>query len=196
MRKYSEACEQNKDPILSVFRPLLKDNNNVLEIGSGTGQHAVYFSRHLPHVTWQPSDLVENLSSIQAWIEEEQLSNIKPPIELDARSHPWPIKVADVIFSANTLHIMSWEMVEHFFKGVGEVLSDRGILFIYGPFSYQGKHTSQSNENFDRYLKQCDPSSGIRDFVEVDSLAEVQDLELIEDYAMPVNNRSLVWQKR
>lgn len=196
MRKYSEACEQNKDPILSVFQPLVKDCNNVLEIGSGTGQHAVYFSKQLPHVSWQPSDLAENLPSIQAWIDDEQASNLNVPMELDVCNHPWPITVADAIFSANTFHVMSWEMVEHFFKGVGEVLSYRGILFIYGPFSYQGKHTSQSNENFDRYLRQRDPLSGIRDFIEVNSLAEAQDLELIEDYSMPVNNRSLVWQKR
>lgn len=196
MRKFSEACEQNKDPILRILNNVFQDCNSVLEIGSGTGQHAVYFAKHLPHLIWQPSDLAENLSSIQAWIEEEQLLNIQTPIELDVCKHPWPISETDAIFSANAFHIMSWDMVKHFFKGVGEVLSDKGILYVYGPFSYQGKHISQSNENFDLYLKQRDPLSGVRDFVDVNKLAGAQELVLLEDYAMPVNNRSLVWQKR
>lgn len=195
MRKFSQACEQNKDPILAILKQVFQDCDSVLEVGSGTGQHAVYFAGHLPQLIWQPSDLPENLSSIQAWMDEEQFSNIKAPIELDVCDHPWPISKTNAIFSANAFHIMSWEMVEHFFKGVGEVLSDQGILFIYGPFSYQGKHTSQSNENFDLYLRQRDPLSGVRDFVDVNKLANAQDLGLIEDYAMPVNNRSLVWQK-
>ena len=196
MRKFSEACEQNKDPILAILKHVFQDCNGVLEIGSGTGQHAVYFAKYLPHLIWQPSDLVENLSSIQAWIEEEQLPNIQTPFELDVCEHPWPISTTDAIFTANAFHIMSWDMVKQFFTGVGEVLSDKGILYVYGPFSYQGKHTSPSNENFDRYLKQRDPLSGVRDFVDVSKLAGAQGLVLLEDYDMPVNNRSLVWQKR
>lgn len=195
MRKYSEACEQNKDPILAILKHEFKHCTCVLEIGSGTGQHAVYFAKHLPHLIWQPSDLADNLASIQAWMDEEQLPNIQTPIELDVSNHPWPISTSDAIFTANAFHIMSLDMVKHFFTGVGEVLSNEGILFVYGPFSYQGKHTSPSNENFDLYLKQRDPLSGVKDFVEVDKLAKAQGLVLLEDYAMPVNNRSLVWQK-
>ena len=196
MRKYSEACEQNKDPILNILRHVFQNCESVLEIGSGTGQHAVYFARHLPHLIWQPSDLVDNLSSIQAWIDKEQLTNIKTPIELDVCNHPWPVAAASAVFSANTFHIMSWGMIEHFFKGLGTTLNEQGILCLYGPFSYQGKHISQSNENFDLYLKQRDPLSGVRDFVDVNRLANTQGLEFIEDFPMPVNNRSLVWQKR
>ena len=196
MRKFSEACEQNKNPILEILKDVFKDSESVLEIGSGTGQHAVYFAKHLPHLIWQPSGLPENLSSIIAWMDAEQLPNIKPPIELDVGNHPWPVTKVDAVFSANTLHIMSWPMIEHFFTGVDKILNASGSLFIYGPFSYQGAHTSQSNEDFDRYLRQRDPLSGVRDFVDVNKLARAQDIELVEDYTMPVNNRSLVWQKR
>ena len=196
MRKYSEACEQNKGPILDILVDVYKDCQNVLEIGSGTGQHAVYFAANLPHLIWQPSELAENLSSIQAWIEFDKVKNIKAPIELDVCKRPWPITQTQAIFSANCFHIMSWELVEHFFKGTGEVLSNDGILYVYGPFSYRGKHTSQSNEEFDDYLRRRDPLSGVRDFVDVDGLAKLQSLDLIQDFAMPVNNRSLVWQKR
>ncbi len=196
MQRYSEACEQNKDPILKVLIEVFQDCHHVLEIGSGTGQHAVYFAEHLPHLIWQPSDLHENLSGIQAWVNEARLLNVDPPIELDVCDHPWNIVKTDAIFTANTLHIMSWEMIEQFFLGIGNVLDEHGVLFIYGPFSYNGAHTSLSNARFDQYLKQRDPQSGVRDFVDVNHLAQQQGLELAQDYAMPINNRSLVWYKR
>ncbi len=193
IKKFSEACEQNKEPILEVLREAFKDRKAVLEIGSGSGQHAVYFAKHLAYLNWQPSDLAENLSSIQAWIDDQRLSNLNDPIELDVTVQPWKISSVDAIFSANSLHIMSWKMVEHFFNGVGEVLAKQGKLLVYGPFSYQGAHTSQSNAQFDKYLKLQNPSSGVKDFLELDVMAKRQGLTLIDDYAMPSNNRCLLW---
>ncbi len=195
IKKYSEACEQNKEPILNILKEVFKDRNTVLEIGSGSGQHAVYFAKELQHLAWQPSDLQENLSSIRAWIDEESLCNLKQPIELDVERLPWNIFIADAIFTANSLHIMSWEMVEHFFKGVGGLLPEGGKLLVYGPFSYHGTHTSPSNERFDQYLKQQNPLSGVRDFDDLDALAKRQNLTFAEEYSMPVNNRCLLWVK-
>jgi cyclopropane fatty-acyl-phospholipid synthase-like methyltransferase len=195
MKKYSEACEQNKEPILEVLQEAFKDSKTVLEIGSGSGQHAVYFASHLEHLNWQPSDLNENLSSILAWADEQVLGNLNAPIELNVAKQPWNVSSVDAIFSANSLHIMSWAMVEHFFKGVGDVLAQHGKLLVYGPFSYQGAHTSPSNARFDRYLKQQNPLSGVRDFIDLDKLANRQSLKAIEDYAMPANNRCLLWVK-
>ena len=195
MKKFSEACEQNKEPILKVLKEVFKDRKTVLEIGSGSGQHAVYFAKHLEHLNWQPSDLNENLSSIQAWATEEDLSNLITPVELDVLDRPWKISPVEAIFSANSLHIMSWDMVEQFFRGVGEVLKPHGKLLVYGPFSYQGVHTSSSNARFDQYLKQQDSLSGVRDFVDLNRLANSLGLGCIEDYAMPANNRCLLWQK-
>jgi len=195
MKKYSEACEQNKEPILEVLQEAFKDSKTVLEIGSGSGQHAVYFASHLEHLNWQPSDLNENLSSIQAWADEQVLGNLNVPIELDVEKQPWKVSSVDAIFSANSLHIMSWAMVELFFKGAGDVLAQHGKLLVYGPFAYQGAHTSPSNARFDRYLKQQNPLSGVRDFIDLDKLANRQSLMAIEDYALPANNRCLLWEK-
>lgn len=195
MKLFSESCEQNKEPILEVLQEVFKDSNNVLEIGSGSGQHAVYFAKHLKGLTWQPSDRSENLASIQAWAEEADLSNLKDPVELDVVNQPWAIQRVDTFFTANSLHIMSWAMVEQFFKGVGQVLAPSGQLLIYGPFSYAGEHTSPSNARFDQYLKQQNPLSGVRDFDELDELAKQQELSFIKDYAMPANNRCLLWAK-
>ena len=195
IKKFSEACEQNKESILAVLQEVFKDRKAVLEIGSGSGQHAVYFAKHLEHLIWQPSDLAENLSSIRAWAEEVVIGNLNSPVELDVLDQPWKVAPIEAIFSANSLHIMSWEMVEQFFQGVGEVLKPDGKLLVYGPFSYQGNHTSSSNARFDQYLKQQNPLSGVRDFSELDDLAKGQGLTFIEDYAMPANNRCLLWQK-
>ncbi len=195
MKLHSESCEQNKKPILEVLQEVFKDRKSVLEIGSGSGQHAVYFAKHLQHLNWQPSDRAENLPSIQAWAVEAALSNLKAPVELDVLNQPWNIQTVDALFTANSLHIMSWAMVERFFKGVGEVLAPSGKLLIYGPFSYAGSHTSPSNARFDQYLKQQNPLSGVRDFDDLNDLAKQQGLAVIKDYAMPANNRCLLWVK-
>ena len=195
MKKFSDAAEQNKQPILNILKQTFSNTSQVLEIGSGSGQHAVYFAAHLPHLTWQPSDLQDNLSSIQAWMAEEHLENIQDPLELDVKSHPWPITDIDAIFTANTFHIMPWTEIQHFFLGVGEHLGDQGRLVVYGPFSFGGHHVSTSNERFDLYLKQRDPLSGVRDFDDVDKLASTQNLRFIKHFPMPVNNSCLYWQK-
>ena len=195
MQKFSQACEQNKKPILDILKQVFKGSEHVLEIGSGTGQHATYFSKHLAHLTWQPSDLKENHSSIEAWM-EEGVTNLKKPIELDVSQHPWPNLSIDAIFAANVFHIMSWELVTHFYLGAGEIIEKNGLVLVYGPFSYAGKHTSKSNEDFDAYLKQRDPLSGVRDIVDLDNLAQSVGLELVEDFAMPANNRCLLWKMR
>jgi cyclopropane fatty-acyl-phospholipid synthase-like methyltransferase len=195
MLKFSDACERNKDPILKILKHEFNNSNLVLEIGSGTAQHAVYFGKHLSHLNWQPTDLNENLASIKERIELEATDNVKPPIELDVSKHPWPILDVDAVFTANTFHIMSWELVEHFFLGLGKILRNNGILCAYGPFKYRGKYTSESNEKFDGFLKSRDPQSGIRDFEAVDKLAAKQGLVLFEDHQMPANNQCIVWKR-
>jgi cyclopropane fatty-acyl-phospholipid synthase-like methyltransferase len=191
----SEACERNKGPILAVLRLELAASHRVLEIGSGTGQHAVHFASHLAHLEWQPSERREHLAQLAERIALEGTPNLKAPIALDVRDEPWPAVAADAIFSANTLHIMSWEEVQQFFRGAGVTLDAGGVLCVYGPFSYRGRHTSSSNAEFDEYLKARDPGSGIRDFEALDGLARGQRFELCADHAMPANNRTLIWRR-
>jgi cyclopropane fatty-acyl-phospholipid synthase-like methyltransferase len=190
----SEACERNKDPILGILRGAFAATRQVLEIGSGTGQHAVYFARHLPKLRWQPSETEENLGMLRARVELEGSTNLAPPVRLDVRAHPWSAAGFDGVFSANTLHIMSWEAVCAFFRGVGAQLTSPGVLCIYGPFRYAGRYTSESNAAFDRFLQERDPASGIRDFEAVDALARQEGLELDGDHDMPAHNRTLVWR--
>ena len=194
MKCYSEACEENKDPILAVLRRELADCRTVLEIGSGTGQHAVYFSRHLPHLTWQPSDLEINHASINAWRNEAGLANLLAPLLLDVTGENWPAYRVDGVFSANTTHIMSWPAVTAMLAGIGALLEPGGIFCLYGPFNYNGCYTSDSNAQFDLWLKQRDPLSGLRDVEDLVERANASGLYLKQDYAMPVNNRLLVWQ--
>lgn len=195
MLPFSEACERNKDPILQILRTAFAGCTRVLEIGSGTGQHAVHFARNLPHLEWQPSDLPDSQPGLIARIEQEGPPNLRMPLELDVRQRPWPIAPVDAIFTANTLHIMDWDSVRQFFLGVGEALLDGGVLCIYGPFRYGGQYTSASNATFDQYLRSRDPLSGIRDFEAVDRLAGAQGLVLLADHAMPANNQALVWRR-
>jgi cyclopropane fatty-acyl-phospholipid synthase-like methyltransferase len=191
----SEACERNKGPILAVLSGELAASHRVLEIGSGTGQHAVHFAARLSQLVWQPSELPENLPPLAERIALEGTPNLAAPVALDVRDDPWPPVAADAVFSANTLHIMSWEEVQLFFRGVGTVLGAAGVLCVYGPFRYRGRHTSESNEEFDAYLKRRDPRSGVRDFEALARLARAQRLELSADHAMPANNRTLVWRR-
>jgi cyclopropane fatty-acyl-phospholipid synthase-like methyltransferase len=191
----SEACERNKGPILAVLRAELAASHRVLEIGSGSGQHAVHFAAHLPQLVWQPSELPENLPPLAERIVLEGTPNLAAPVALDVRDDPWPAVAVDAVFSANTLHIMSWEEVQQFFRGIGRVLDEAGVLCVYGPFRYRGRHTSASNEQFDAYLKRRDPQSGVRDFEALERLARAQRLELSADHPMPANNRTLVWRR-
>lgn len=188
-KMYSAACERNLEPILAVLRDVLANARNVLEIGSGTGQYAVYFGANLPHLVWQSSDLPENHASIHAWLDEERPPNVLPRHHLDVGSDDWPAGPFDAVFSANTCHIMAWEHVEAMFAGAGRVLKPGGVLCIYGPFNYNGKFTSESNALFDMSLKAQGEHMGIRDFEAVDRLAGKQGMALAADHAMPANNR-------
>lgn len=195
MPAFSAACERNKEPILRILAAALRDCRHVLEIGSGTGQHAVHFARHLPHLVWQPSDLAPNIPDLNERIRREGSSNLRMPIALDVRSHPWPVERVDGVFTANTFHIMDWDSIEHFFEGVGQILDPDGVLCVYGPFRYAGGYRSASNAAFDRELRASDAASGIRDFEAVNELAAAQGLRLLCDHPMPANNQTLVWGK-
>ena len=192
-KPFSEACEENEAPIRAVLATYLADARTLLEIGSGTGQHAVAFAAAFPGLTWQTSDVADNLPGIRLWIAEAGLPNLPPPLELDVTG-TWPDGRYDAVFSANTAHIMSEEQVEAMLRGVPRVLAPGGILALYGPFNYGGGYTSESNARFDRWLKARDPASGIKDFETLDALAQEGGLALARDHAMPVNNRTLVWR--
>lgn len=194
-RPFSQACENNKTPIFDFLQQIFAGVSSVLEIGSGTGQHAVFFAPRLPHLIWQPSDVAENLPGIRAWIQQGNASNLRLPIELDVDWPDWPVKPVEGIFSANTLHIMSWDSVGRMFEGIGRTLRPGGVLCLYGPFNYGGAYTSTSNAQFDQWLKRQDPNSAIRHFEQVDALAAAQGLRLETDQAMPANNRLLVWKR-
>jgi len=195
MKPFSEACEQNKDPILKVLLVEFSGCRKILEVGSGTGQHAAYFSRLLPDTTWQTSDLADSHDGIQAWLNETGGENLLAPITLDVSRGPWPTETYDGVFSANTAHIMSWVQVQDMFRGISKILTSNGVFCLYGPFNYGGLHTSESNARFDKFLRDRDPDSGIRDFEALNRLAAELGWAIKEDHAMPVNNRTLVWRK-
>jgi SAM-dependent methyltransferase len=193
-KPFAPACERNRDPILAVLRRHFADCRSVLEVGSGTGQHAVHFAAALPWLSWQCADLEPQLPGIRQWLDEAGLPNTLPPLALDVRG-PWPKGPYDAVFSANILHIVGWPEVEAFFAGVGRVLGAAGTLVVYGPFNANGIHTSTSNRDFDAWLKARDPRSGIRDAEAVQALAAQAGLQLIDDVEMPANNRCLVWRR-
>lgn len=194
-KPFAESCAQNRDPILAVLREAFADRRRVLEIGSGTGQHAIHFAAALPHLVWQTADLPEHHAGIRMWLDEAALPNVRPPLALDVARDDWHTGRYDAVFSANTLHIMSWPEVEGFFRGVGAVLAPGGVLAVYGPFNYRGAFTSDSNARFDAWLKSRDAASGVRDFEAVDALAHAQGLNLERDVTMPANNRTLLWRR-
>ncbi len=194
-KPFAESCVENRAPILAVLREVFTDRRHVLEIGSGTGQHAVYFAPELPHLTWQTADVPQHHAGIRQWLTEAALPNVLAPLVLDANRTEWHSGRYDAVFSANTLHIMSWPEVERLFAGIGAVLESGGVLAIYGPFNINGAFTSESNARFDAWLKSRDPASGVRDFEAVDALARAQGLVLQQDVAMPANNRTLVWRR-
>jgi len=185
MKPFSEPSERNREPILAILKRVFSRTKKVLEIGSGTGQHAAYFAPELPHLVWQASDRAENLADIRQWVAD--------PIELDV-DQPFPKVDADAVFSANTCHIMSWPQVERMFKGIGGMRSAK-LFCLYGPFNYGGKHTSESNARFDAMLRGRDPASGIRDAESIVALAGKNGFSLAEDNAMPANNRLLVFRR-
>ncbi len=194
-KPFSQACENNKAAILEVLKTELTDSRNILEVGSGTGQHAVYFSKHLPHVYWQTSDQAQYHSGIRQWLAESMLNNVCEPLCLDVRDYAWGETRYDAVFTANSLHIMALKSAQHFISQVAKALPVGGRFLAYGPFNYNGGYTSESNARFDLWLKQQDPQSAIRDFEMLDEYACSARLNLAGDYTMPANNRLLVWQK-
>lgn len=194
MKPYAEACDRNQEPILEVLRQHFADRRHILEIGSGTGQHAVHFAAALPQLTWQTSDVGSNLPGIRMWLEEAALPNLPPPIALDVTG-TWPNERFDAVFTANTLHIMGWPEVRTLFAALPRVLASDAMLAVYGPFNYDGRFTSPSNASFDEWLKHRSPHSGIRDFAAVDGLARSIGFALVEDRPMPANNRTLIWRR-
>jgi len=198
MKEYAPACDRNSQVILDVLKPILARSCCVLEIGSGTGQHAVCFAEGLPHLQWQPSNK-ESLGSINAWRVESQLKNLSSAISLDLLAlndgQVSGLPEVDAIVCINTIHIMAWQGTEKLFELAGEVLPTGGVIYAYGPYRYSDRPLEPSNENFDLWLMDRDPVSGIRDFDQVDRLAKQAGFEVQGDIAMPANNRSIWWEK-
>lgn len=195
MKQFAPACERNKDAILAVLRDVLPANGTVLEIGSGSGQHAAYFAQYLPQLVWQPSDRAENLASIAAWAAEINAPNLRAPVVLDLFAPQWPLTQTDAIVCINTIHIVAWRGVENLFATAGRVLTPGGVLYVYGAYRYADEPLAPSNIEFDRWLKARDPASGIRDFAAVNALAIAAGLKLAGDVPMAANNRSIWWRK-
>ena len=196
IKPYSVACDNNRQPILEIIEVLFANCKEILEIGSGTGQHAVYFAEKLSHLIWHSSDLQENHAGIELWLSEAKLPNTPPPLKLDVTRAHWPELNVEAVFCANTIHIIGWDSVKAMMAGAGKLLPNNGLLVLYGPFNYNNAYTSDSNARFDIWLKQRDPESGIRNFEDVEKLANAAGLYIQQDYAMPANNRLLCWVKQ
>ena len=195
MKPYAETAEENKYVVLPVLEPWLDGVSEVLEIASGTGQQIVYFAEKCPQISWQASDLAENIPGIRLWIEEAGLSNLREPLVLDVAEPSWAGSEIPFIYTSNSLHIMAWPQVEKFFEHAGSYLARGAVMCIYGPFSFDGKHVSESNIRFDRYLQQSGRGSGVRDTAELSTLGKKHKLLLLDAIAMPHNNHILIWQK-
>ncbi len=194
-KPFSDACERNREPILAVLRQHFADRQSVLEVGSGTGQHAVHFAAAMPQLVWQCADRPEYLDGIRAWLAEAALPNTPPPLTLDVGG-TWPVQRFDALFTANTLHIMSWAEVQLFFAALPAMLTADAVLVVYGPFNYGGAFTSDSNAAFDANLRARGAQMGLRDFEAVDALARQAGLVFQQDHALPANNRCLVWRRQ
>ena len=192
---FSQAAENNKIHIREVLDRHLQGADSLLEIGSGTAQHAVYFAAHFPRLVWQATDIPAAIDTVRQRIVAADLPNLAPPLALDVDHQPWPLSRYSAVFTANSLHIMSAASVENFFKAVGQHVDPGGKLLIYGPFKYGGEFTTESNAHFDLWLKDRDPASGLRDFEWVGGLAERAGFTLLENNAMPANNQMLVWSR-
>lgn len=195
-KQYSSACERNRDPILEVLKEVFAAVEHVLEVGSGTGQHAAYFAEHLSHLVWQPTDRPGQLESIRAWRADAGLANLREPVAIDLFDESWPLAKFDAIFSSNVIHIAPATATERLFGHAAEHLEDGGIVLLYGPFRYGARPLEPSNQRFDLWLKERDPDSGIRLFEDVDEAAKSHGFEFVEDYPMPANNRCIWWAKQ
>ncbi len=195
-KPYSPSCARNREPILEVLRDTFADRRCVLEIGSGSGQHAVFFAAAMPHLQWQTSERSEYVNGVQSWLDEAALDNTPPPLVLDVGQEDWPKTTFDAIFTANTLHIMAWPDVERLFAHLPEIMRANGVVVAYGPFNLNGQYTSDSNAEFDRSLHARDRHMGIRDLEAVDALAACAGLERVALQPMPANNFCVTWQRR
>jgi len=193
-KPFSQACENNKAPILQIISEVFANTRYVLEIGSGTGQHACYFAKHLTHLIWQPTDKAENILGINLWQEQAQLANLSPALMLNICDEQWPCDTIEAVFTANTIHIMSEQEVQIGFDQLCKRLNPKALMCIYGPFNYNGNYTSDSNARFDLWLKSQNPLSGIKNIEDIVSLTASRGLSLINDFNMPANNRLLVLQ--
>jgi hypothetical protein len=194
-KPFAPSCERNREPLLAVLRDAFAQRQQVLEIGSGTGQHAVYFAAALPHLTWQCSDRADQLPGIRLWLDEAALANTPAPLALDVESGPWPAQRFDAMFSANTAHIMSWDQIQALFAQLPQVLSADAVFVLYGPFKRNGAHTSEGNAAFDAQLRAQTPHRGIRDVEALDALARTSGMQRVGDVAMPANNACLIWRR-
>lgn len=195
-KPFAPSCERNQAAIAEVFKEYNLREGRLLEIGSGTGQHAVYLAEQLPKLHWVCSDLVENHEGIKAWLKDATLANVHGPETLKVGHDDFPGKRPfDYVFSANTLHIMSWKEDKALFKLLGKRLREPALVFFYGPFNYNGDYTSESNREFDSFLKERDPHSGIRNFEDIESAMKKNGFKLLKDHEMPPNNRLLVFER-
>lgn len=192
----SAACLRNQEPIATALKTLLPNATRLLEIGSGTGQHAVFCAKELPHIIWQPSDLAQHHDGMKLWIDEAALSNVLAPLVLDV-DQDWPLIEVDHVFTANTVHYIAYESVVNMFRGISQLLAIGSLFMLYGPVNVNGEYTSEGNAQLDQWLKTCvNPLAGIKDLVDIESLAREHDLQLIDNLAMPANNRLLVFTKK
>jgi cyclopropane fatty-acyl-phospholipid synthase-like methyltransferase len=192
---FSEASERNRDPILAVLEQRFVAPGTVLEIGAGTGQHAVHFARHMSHLHWIATDREENHPGIAAWLREAALPNLHGPLTLDVNAANWPVDAVEYVYSANTAHIMSWQEIEKMFAGILRVLRPGGLFALYGPFNRNGQYTSDSNRGFDASLQARDSKMGLRDDQALIALGANCALSFLTDVPMPANNRVLVWER-
>jgi SAM-dependent methyltransferase len=192
-RWLTASADRNKGPILALLKRILPPTGLVLEIGSGTGQHVAHFAKAIPQLTWQPSDPDAAFrESIRSWVELENLGNVRPPVDLEVCSLPWPVAYADAVLCINMLHVAPWAATEALLTGAKGVLIGGGVLFLYGPYRRFGRHTAPSNEAFDLQLRASDPGWGLRDLEAVIALAGTTGFELAEIVEMPANNFSVV----
>ncbi|HET9033839.1 MAG TPA: DUF938 domain-containing protein [Dokdonella sp.] len=194
-KPFSPSCERNREPILDVLREVFSERSHVLEIGSGTGQHAVHFASAMPHLRWQTSDRTEYLAGVRSWLDDAALANTPAPLVFDVGQDDWPAMRFDAIFTANTLHIMAWTEVERLFARLPEIMSDTCVFVAYGPFNINGQYTSDSNAEFDRWLHERGAHMAIRDLAAIDALAEAAGLQRIALQPMPANNFCAVWRR-
>ncbi len=195
-KPFSQACENNKQPILQRISAVFSQPGTILEIGTGTGQHAVHFAQNLPHLTWQPSDHPDNYQLCLPWLTEAGLANINKPLALNVSTPDWDLPSINGVFSSNTAHIMAWPEVDAMFQGVARELQAGEAFCLYGPFNYNNEYTSASNQQFDLYLKKQHPTMGIRDMADLERIGHAGGLRLESDFEMPANNRLLVWRKQ